>query len=139
MIITTLLLPLGHISFTIGSGSGSISPPILAVFRSIWCVFAFLYRPVMKSPEGVFIVGFRSNQVHGVQDCVETTLKARDGPHHTVSKWALFCALLRPRWLLLQLLYFVKKWRDKKFGSFDVRKILESPKYAKTRKSASHC
>jgi hypothetical protein len=37
----------------------------------------------MKSPEGVYIVGFMSQRVHGVQDCVKTMHKAEVGSHLT--------------------------------------------------------
>jgi hypothetical protein len=112
-----------------GSGSSSISPPILIVFRSVLC---FSATPSQNRQRGVYIVGFRLNQVHGVQDCIETKQEARDGPsftpHHV------------PYWhLLIQFLYFPKEWSEKSLGPFDVRKVHESQKHAKTRKSASQC
>jgi hypothetical protein len=63
------------------SGSGSISPHILTIFRSVSCILCFS-AAVVKLPEGSFLVGFRSNKVDGDQDCVERTHEARDGPHH---------------------------------------------------------
>jgi hypothetical protein len=55
------LLPLHHVAEgdsvngvegIVGSGSGSISPPILAVLRSVSYIICFSAAPVAKSPEG---------------------------------------------------------------------------------------
>jgi hypothetical protein len=47
----------------------------------------FLHCPVVKSPEGVYVVSFRSRRDRGVQDCVERTHEAKVGAHYTDSMW----------------------------------------------------
>jgi hypothetical protein len=85
--------------------------------------FMFLHCIIMKlSMGGVYIVSFRSNQVRGIQDCVEITHEAQDGPTTQPTSspmwWVLFLPRRVPHGLLLfQFLYFPKKWRGKKFGS----------------------
>jgi hypothetical protein len=55
------LLPLHHVAKgdgvdgvegTIESGSGSVSPPILVVFRSVSCVLCFSAAPSQNLPRG---------------------------------------------------------------------------------------
>jgi hypothetical protein len=52
---------------------------ILAVCRSIWCILCF---STAKSPEGVYIVGFRSRRVQGANVCDDWTQKVESGPYH---------------------------------------------------------
>jgi hypothetical protein len=64
------------------SGSDSVFPHILAVFRSVSCVLCFSAAPSRNHQRRVYVVSFRSNPIHGVQDYIKMTLMARDGPRH---------------------------------------------------------
>jgi hypothetical protein len=62
------------------------------------------------------------------------TMRPTSGP----TWWALFCASSRPPLTSSSLVLVFPKENDvsKSLGSFDARKVRESQKHAKTRKSA---
>jgi hypothetical protein len=103
-----------------GSGSGSVSLPILAVLKSVLCILCFSAAPSRNRLRGLYIVGFRSRQVCGVQDCIKTH-KAWDGPTTRPGSgdawWALFCASSRSPLTSSHGLLFPKKWRGKNIVS----------------------
>jgi hypothetical protein len=115
------------------------SPLLSSQSVDLYCVF----RVSPPSPReiarrGVYIVGFRSRQVRGIQDCVKMMLKGEMGP-----TMRLACG---PTWYLLTpalwahgLLFFQKNGVAIFFGTFDVQKFPKSQKHAKTRKYASQC
>jgi hypothetical protein len=123
------------------SGSSSVSPPILEVCRSAFCILCFSTTPSQNRPNRVYIVSFRSRWVCGVQDCIEMMVEAKDGPHHMARVVACMVALFWSSWHPLLTPYshgllFSKKWCGKKFGSVW---RLKGPWKLKTRKSASQC
>jgi hypothetical protein len=103
-----------------------------------------LRRTIAKSPKGAYSQ-FRSNPIHGVQDCVDTMLKAQDGANHTARSVAHMVGPLLALVASHVDFFFssscVSQKNDvaKSLCPFDVEKVSETKKHTKTRKFALQC
>jgi hypothetical protein len=114
------------------------SPLLFLLSPDQCCVFCVSQPPHHKIARGVlYIVGFRSRRICGVQDCIERTHKRKSGPHHPVSLQArVVCP--NSRLIASPVDFFfsrssISRQNDmtKRLGPFDVCKVPESQKHAK--------
>jgi hypothetical protein len=81
----------------------------------------FLHPPITKLPEGYIysVLGQTKSVEYKIasKQCTRPEMGPTNWPTCGPAWWALFCTFHAPCWLLLQFLYFPKKWCGKKFGS----------------------
>jgi hypothetical protein len=92
-------------------------------------MFRVSLSPRRKITRGVYTVGFRSNQVRGVLDCVKTMHEARDGLHHVARSVVhvvgpLLALVASPVDFFFSISHVFQKKNDvtENLGPFDVRK-----------------
>jgi hypothetical protein len=142
------LLPLHHgeEGYGVMEAKGQLGAALAAAPSFPCCLyisfvfFVFLRHPPARSLEGIYILGFRSRRFRGVQDCVKTTHDGKVVPHNTTRIVA--CMVGPLSYLAAFHVDFLLSWSyispkndvEKTLGPFDVQKVPESQKHAKTRK-----